>query len=232
MKEKLLFTLYVKAHLHLIKWSGPGCGACNATGHQEAITVIWLSIWGGHVSHLGVELMWKEDNYPALSFTSWLPFASVALSPLTWLHSYYGWGRQSGHTECIFGLVLIGGVEQSAAKEALKWRWNIASMFWLKLCHKWIKFSFQAAKALFWYLQPKKLEFSDWQWFNLSSFRTPGQIYTPAAGSAATGQKSPAKTVQAGHKMPSNFQELSGRGRKKVIRHQWDFFCFSHSRKF
>lgn len=41
---------------------------------------------------------------------------------------------------------------------------------------------------------------------------------TPAAGSAATRIKSPAKTVQTGHKMPYDFQELSGTGREKAIR--------------
>lgn len=73
--------------------------------------------------------MWKEDNYPALSLTSWLPCTSAVQSWLMWLHSYYGWGRQTGHTDCIFGLLLIAGVEQSAAKEALKWRCNVASLF-------------------------------------------------------------------------------------------------------
>lgn len=64
--------------------------------------------------------MWKKDNYPALSLTSWLPFTSVVLDSLMWLHSYYGWGRQTGHTDCIFGVVLIGGVDQSATEEAPK----------------------------------------------------------------------------------------------------------------
>lgn len=71
----------------------------------------------------------EKDNYPALSLTSWLPFTSAVQSSLMWLQSYYGWGRQTGRTGCIFGLVLIGGVEQSVAKEALKWRCNVASMF-------------------------------------------------------------------------------------------------------
>lgn len=86
--------------------------------------------------------MWKKVNYPALSLTSWLPFTSAVQSSLMWFQSSYCWRRQTGHTDCIFGLVLIGDVEQSAAKETLKWRCNVASMFLLELRQKWIRILF------------------------------------------------------------------------------------------
>lgn len=38
-------------------------------------------------------------------------------------------GDRLGAPAVSLGLVLIGGVEQSVAKEALKWRCNVASMF-------------------------------------------------------------------------------------------------------
>lgn len=130
---------------------GSGCGACNAAGHREAITVIWLSIWGGHVSHIGVQLMWKRitiQHYLLLPGCS-LPQRCRA----RWCgysHIMAG-GDRPGAPAVSLGLVLIGGVEQSVAKEALKWRCNVASMFWLGLCQKWIRNTFFFLKSL----QPK-----------------------------------------------------------------------------